>query len=98
MHFGDSDFEGKYRTLLDNIGQWRATAGRVESVDLRFSREAVVNPENTSAAQQAPAHTPARGRYGGTVAEQARSEIGEEDGAASGQETFGKEISVSARL
>jgi cell division protein FtsQ len=47
VHFGDSDFEGKYRTLLENIGQWRATAGRVESVDLRFSREAVVNPENT---------------------------------------------------
>jgi cell division protein FtsQ len=58
VHFGDSDFEGKYRTLLENIGQWRATAGRVESVDLRFSREAVVNPENAGATgQQAPAHT-----------------------------------------
>jgi cell division protein FtsQ len=52
VHFGDSDFEGKYRTLLENIGQWRATAGRVESVDLRFSREAVVNPENSLVAQQ----------------------------------------------
>jgi len=51
VHFGDSDFEGKYRTLLENIGQWRATAGRVESVDLRFSREAVVNPENSLVAQ-----------------------------------------------
>jgi cell division protein FtsQ len=61
VHFGDSDFEGKYRTLLDNIGQWRATAGRVESVDLRFSREAVVNPENAAAGQQAPVHTPAQG-------------------------------------
>ncbi|HSY60197.1 MAG TPA: FtsQ-type POTRA domain-containing protein [Terriglobales bacterium] len=52
VHFGDSDFEAKYRTLLENIGQWRATAGRVESVDLRFSREAVVNPDNTLLAQQ----------------------------------------------
>jgi cell division protein FtsQ len=52
VHFGDSDFEGKYRTLLENIGQWRATAGRVESVDLRFSREAVVNPDTTLLAQQ----------------------------------------------
>jgi len=59
--FGDSDFEGKYRTLLENIGQWRATAGRVESVDLRFSREAVVNPENAGAGQQAAAHMPAKG-------------------------------------
>ncbi|MFY9732618.1 MAG: FtsQ-type POTRA domain-containing protein [Candidatus Acidiferrales bacterium] len=61
VHFGDSDFEGKYRTLLENIGQWRATAGRVESVDLRFSREAVVNPENAGSGQQAPAHTPTQG-------------------------------------
>jgi cell division protein FtsQ len=45
VHFGDNDFEAKYRTLLDGIGQWRAKTGRVESVDLRFSGEAVVNPE-----------------------------------------------------
>jgi cell division protein FtsQ len=74
VHFGDSDFEGKYRTLLENIGQWRATAGRVESVDLRFSREAVVNPETPIPAQQRqaqklaqvsahlPAKTPAKRR------------------------------------
>jgi hypothetical protein len=61
VHFGDSDFEGKYRTLLENIGQWRATAGRVESVDLRFSREAVVNPENMGTEQQSPAQKGAQG-------------------------------------
>jgi cell division protein FtsQ len=54
VHFGDSDFAGKYRTLVDGIGQWRATAGRVESVDLRFSREAVVNPEPAAVARQRP--------------------------------------------
>jgi hypothetical protein len=64
VHFGDSDFEAKYRTLIENIGQWRATAGRVESVDLRFSREAVVNPESTLGAQlhpvQGAVHHPAQ--------------------------------------
>lgn len=49
VQFGDRDFESRYQTLLDNIGQWRATAGRVESVDLRFSREVVVNPEEPPA-------------------------------------------------
>jgi len=44
-HFGDSGFADKYRTLVANIVQWRATAGRVNSVDLRFSREAVVNAD-----------------------------------------------------
>ena len=52
VHFGDNDFEAEFRTLLDNIAQWRATAGRVESVDLRFSREAIVNPDSAGAAQE----------------------------------------------
>jgi cell division protein FtsQ len=55
VHFGDRDFESRYQTLLDNIGQWRATAGRVESVDLRFNREVVVNPEERPANTRAAA-------------------------------------------
>jgi cell division protein FtsQ len=54
VHFGDSDFSGKYQTLVENIAQWRAKAGPVESVDLRFSREAVVNQDTTAVAQQRP--------------------------------------------
>ena len=51
VHFGDKDFETKYRTLLDDFGQWHAKTGRVESVDLRFDGEAVVNPDTTLAQQ-----------------------------------------------
>ncbi len=51
VHFGASDFGGKYQTLLANIGQYRATAGCVDSVDLRFNRIAVVNPDATGCAQ-----------------------------------------------
>jgi hypothetical protein len=68
VHFGDSDYEGKYRTLLDNIAQWRATAGRVESVDLRFSREAVVNPENGLAGAQNAVQNPVQKPAQGSVA------------------------------
>jgi len=56
VHFGDSDFGGKYQTLVDEFGAWQARAGRIESVDLRFSREAVVNQETTSAASQKRRH------------------------------------------
>jgi cell division protein FtsQ len=49
VHFGNSDFVNKYRLLAENITQWRASAGRVESVDLRFSRQVVVNPEHEPA-------------------------------------------------
>lgn len=50
VHFGDRDFAERYRLLGGNIAQWRASAGRVDSVDLRFSQQVVVNPESSTAA------------------------------------------------
>jgi cell division protein FtsQ len=59
VHFGDGDFAGKYRTLVGDIGQWRAAAGTVESVDLRFSQEAVVNPDTSAVGGRRPLKTAA---------------------------------------
>ncbi|HXW61402.1 MAG TPA: FtsQ-type POTRA domain-containing protein [Candidatus Acidoferrales bacterium] len=59
VHFGDGDFAGKYQTLIEEFGTWQASAGIIESVDLRFSREAVVNQDTTRSARQAQ---PAKGR------------------------------------
>jgi cell division protein FtsQ len=50
VHFGDSDFGNRYRLLAENIDQWRAGAGSVDSVDLRFARQVVVNPELSTVA------------------------------------------------
>jgi cell division protein FtsQ len=50
VHFGDSDFGNRYHLLSQNIGQWRASAGSVDSVDLRFARQVVVNPETRAMA------------------------------------------------
>jgi cell division protein FtsQ len=47
VHFGGGDFATKYQTLVQDIGQWRAKAGRVQSVDLRFNGEAVVNSDTS---------------------------------------------------
>lgn len=64
VHFGESDFGNRYRLLAENIDGWRASAGSVDSVDLRFSRQVVVNPESKTVAQNmkqaAPIH-PAAG-------------------------------------
>ena len=49
VRFGNSDFVNKYRLLIENIAHWRADVGRVDSVDLRFSRQVVVNPESEAA-------------------------------------------------
>jgi cell division protein FtsQ len=58
VHFGVSDFGNRYHLLAENIDQWRAGAGSVDSVDLRFARQVVVNPESkamvTSVKQEAP--------------------------------------------
>lgn len=50
VHFGQSDFTGKYRMLLENFAQWQATAGPVRSIDLQYSRQVVVNPDTTTSA------------------------------------------------
>jgi len=52
VHFGDGDFQGKYRTLLENIGTYHARAGRLESLDMRFNGEVVANPEPSADPKQ----------------------------------------------
>ncbi len=60
VHFGDSDFANRYHLLAENIDQWRVSAGRVDSVDLRFARQVVVNPETKTVAAQTPQRAPER--------------------------------------
>ena len=54
VHFGNADFGSRYHLLAENIDQWRASAGSVDSVDLRFARQVVVNPESKTIAASAP--------------------------------------------
>jgi cell division protein FtsQ len=52
IHFGSSDFMGKYRMVVENFAQWQANYGHVQSVDLRYSRQVIVNPDSgTSSAK-----------------------------------------------
>jgi cell division protein FtsQ len=48
IQFGDRDFQDKFRMLLENLEQWRVSVGKIEAVDMRFGREAVVNPQTAS--------------------------------------------------
>ncbi len=50
VHFGQNDFTGKYRLLVENFAQWQANAGRVQSIDLQYSRQVVVNPDTSAPA------------------------------------------------
>lgn len=59
VDFGDRAFQQRFGTLLDQIGQWRATVGRVGSVDLRFNGQVIVNPSlDTAPPKVSPALAP----------------------------------------
>jgi cell division protein FtsQ len=52
VHFGQGDFTGKYRMLIENFAQWQANAGRVQSIDLQYARQVVVNPDTSAPAEK----------------------------------------------
>lgn len=49
IHFGSGEFTGKYKMLIDNFSQWQANAGHVQSIDLQYARQVVVNPDTNIA-------------------------------------------------
>jgi len=50
IHFGASDFTGKYRMVVENFAQWQASNGRVHSIDLQYAKQVVLNPDTSTAA------------------------------------------------
>jgi cell division protein FtsQ len=48
IQFGQGDFAGKYRMVVENFAQWQASNGRVRSIDLQYSRQVILNPETSS--------------------------------------------------
>jgi cell division protein FtsQ len=45
IHLGASDFLDRYKLYAAHIGEWRQQFHKVESVDLRFEGQIVVNPD-----------------------------------------------------
>ncbi|GAC1673737.1 MAG: hypothetical protein PVS2B2_07280 [Candidatus Acidiferrum sp.] len=45
LHFGQDNFTTKYKNVIDNFSQWQAKNGRIQSLDLQYSRQVVVNPD-----------------------------------------------------
>jgi len=48
VHFGSGDFSGKYKMLVDNFAQWQAHTGHVQTIDLQYARQVVVNPDSSA--------------------------------------------------
>jgi len=47
LHLGSAEFTGKYRMLVENFAQWQSNAGCVQSVDLQYARQVVLNPDSS---------------------------------------------------
>lgn len=52
IHFGTGDFAGKFRMLVENFTQWQANAGHVQSIDLQYARQVVVNSDSAMASSK----------------------------------------------
>jgi cell division protein FtsQ len=50
IQFGQSDFAGKYRMVVENFSQWQAGNGRVRSIDLQYSRQVILNTDTSAGA------------------------------------------------
>lgn len=60
IRFGSGDFTSKYRMLVENFAQWQANAGCVHSVDLQFTRQIVLNPDNSGCGERIEAKSKSR--------------------------------------
>jgi len=50
IQFGQNDFAGKYRLVVDNFAQWQASNGRVRTIDLQYSRQVILNTDSSASA------------------------------------------------
>jgi len=58
VHLGASDYLSRYRTYVTHVQAWRQQFDKLDSVDLRYENQIIVNPDNPGAqktAQLSPA-------------------------------------------
>jgi cell division protein FtsQ len=58
LHLGNESFLPRFMVFLSNVQKWEQDRGKLESVDLRYGREVILNPD-MSAAPPPPAPPPA---------------------------------------
>jgi len=54
IHLGDANFADRYRIYLNHIQEWRQQFVKLESVDLRYSNQIIVNPDARGAGEKRP--------------------------------------------
>lgn len=59
VHLGSGNFLTRYKVYLAHVQEWRQQFQKLESVDLRYDRQVIVNPDQRQAAPPPPVAQPA---------------------------------------
>jgi cell division protein FtsQ len=54
VHLGSSNFLERYKVYVAHVQEWRQQFDKLESVDLRYERQIIVNPDLRGTTRQAP--------------------------------------------
>ena len=54
VHLGKEDFLPRYKLYVSHIAEWRQQFQNVQSVDLRYEGQVVVNPDKTASEKPSP--------------------------------------------
>jgi cell division protein FtsQ len=54
VHLGSSNYLDRYKIYITHVQQWRRQFEKLESVDLRYDRQIIVNPDLGGAVKQPP--------------------------------------------
>jgi cell division protein FtsQ len=54
VHLGSADFLRRYKIYISHVQGWRQQFEKLESVDLRYDRQIIVNPDSEKMARAAP--------------------------------------------
>jgi cell division protein FtsQ len=54
VHLGSGDYLHRYKTYVSHVQEWRQQFQKLESVDLRYERQIIVNPDLQGTVRQPP--------------------------------------------
>jgi cell division protein FtsQ len=54
VHLGSSNYLERYQVYVSHVREWRQQFDKLESVDLRYDRQIIVNPDLQGTAKQSP--------------------------------------------
>ena len=58
VHLGSPNFVERFKVYVAHVQEWRAQFHKLQSVDLRYEHQVIVNPENAGVVARMPNRTP----------------------------------------